>query len=197
MLANTAESGEGDRRRYYNIRKLAQPMQQISNLAGIYKNAYRDYPEYADTRDKDILSYLKSLWEESSPDVLVAEEKGNLLGFIVVDPCWSVRNGEPVGEVHEFVVDYRHQGRNIGATLLQAGIDYLENKGLSKIGLWVGNHNKPAQSLYKKYGFKKLYNDRTWTKMERQSRISTPEVNRKLMTKIIKHKSALKKQAAL
>lgn len=170
MLASAKDTGECDRRCKFKIYKLSQPQKQVEKLAGIYKSAYRDYPEYAFTLENDIINYLKSLWEESFPDVLVADSEGELLGFIVVDTCWTICNGEPAGEVHEFAIDYKYQGLKIGSTLFKAGIDYLESRGLQKIGLWVGNHNKPALALYTKYGFKKVYSNKMWTKMERQGR---------------------------
>ncbi|MTI85447.1 MAG: GNAT family N-acetyltransferase [Firmicutes bacterium] len=195
MLANAGETGECDRRcslvTDFKIHKLNQPGAQITEMADVYRKAYRKYPEYADTLGKGVFGYLKSFWEESSPEVLVAESEGEMLGFIIVDRCWQIRNKEPLGEVHEFVIDYEHRGRRLGSTLLTAGIDFVENHGTGKIGLWVGNHNKPALSLYKKYGFKKLFSEKKWTKMERHGIKKNQGPNRRILTKRMYNESEI------
>jgi len=74
----------------------------------------------------------------------------------------------------------------------------LENQGLEKIGLWVGNHNKPALFLYKKHGFKRVFSERKWTKMERQGQQESRLANRKITTKRMNNSINLPyKQAAL
>ena len=155
-----------------SIYQLSQPKIRIKELAQIYERAYKNYPEYADTGGRGVQGYLENLWENCPEDFLVAESKGELLGFIVVDKCYRIHKGKPVGEVHEIVVDSKHQGRKIGPRLLSAGIRRLENNGLPKIGLWVGKHNRPAQALYSKNGFKSIYTVHKWVKMERQNNLN-------------------------
>ncbi|MEW5954421.1 MAG: GNAT family N-acetyltransferase [Bacillota bacterium] len=174
MLGQAVDSGECDRcieEFDYTICQLSQPEIRIRDLAQIYARAYQNYPEYADTGGRDIQGYLEDLWEKCPDGFLVAENKGEILGFIVVDKCYRIHKGKPVGEIQEIVVDGRHQGRKIGPRLLDAGIRRLESSGLQKIGLWVGKHNKPAQALYDKYGFRSIYTVHQWVRMERRGKL--------------------------
>lgn len=175
MLGQAVDSGECDRCSQepdYAIYQLSQPEIRIEDLAQIYARAYQNYPEYADTGGRGVQGYLENLRDKCPEDFLVAESKGELLGFIVVDKCYKVHKGKPVGEIQEVVVDIEHQGRKIGPRLLDAGIRRLENSGLQKIGLWVGQHNEPARALYGRYGFMAIYTVHNWVRMERRSKLN-------------------------
>ncbi|MCF8010764.1 MAG: GNAT family N-acetyltransferase [Clostridiales bacterium] len=168
-MCASMDTGDYDRRwltRKTSITKLSYPRKKISYLASIYNNAYRDYPEYADTMGKSVYNYLLHFWEKGTPEILVARCKEMIEGFIILDRNWETRNNEPVGEIHEFAVKYELKGHKIGYNLLRTGINYLTQSGTYNIGLWVGNNNKPALSLYKKLGFKVQFSDIKWTKME-------------------------------
>lgn len=190
MQVNAVDSGENDRcihKNGYDIYQLNNPEIRAKELVYIYKNGYRDYPEYADTGGKGDYGYLESLWQTCPENFLVAENNGELLGFIVVDKCHLAGNGEPVGEITEIVVSHKHQGRKIGPTLLYEGISRLSNSGLQKIGLWVGKDNNPAIMLYKKFGFKKMYIVDKWLKMERRGKPKAGDImtKRNLMKAVL------------
>lgn len=172
MLGNTVDTGESDRciqPADFAIYQFNKPESKAKELTQIYENAYRNYPEYADTGGRGVRGYLESLWKSCPEDFLVAVDDGELLGFIVVDKCYRIHKGQPVGEVQEIVVNSCHQGRGIGPRLLDAGIIRLEGSGLKRIGLWVGKNNAPARALYSKYGFNSIYSANKWIKMERLS----------------------------
>lgn len=174
MQGKAVDSGESDRciqEPDYTIYQLSQPEIRISELAQIYARAYQNYPEYAETGGRGVQGYLEDLWEKCPEDFLVAESKGKLLGFIVVDKCYRIHKGRPVGEIQEVVVDIKHQGRQIGPRLLDAGIRRLENFGLQKIGLWVGKHNEPARVLYNRFNFRSIYTVHQWVRMERRDKL--------------------------
>jgi mycothiol synthase len=59
----------------------------------------------------------------------------------------------PVGEVYVVGLDPEEQGRGLGRTLTEVGLQYLHDRGLSEVILYVGADNAPAVAVYTKLGF--------------------------------------------
>lgn len=56
-------------------------------------------------------------------------------------------------QVLSIAVDPKHQGKGIGRRLLEAGIRYMESRGIKKVKLEVRPENTPAVKLYESFGF--------------------------------------------
>lgn len=72
---------------------------------------------------------------------------------------WMKRRSATVGEVHNLVVHPEHQGRGIGAALLDAGLAHLFATGCAEVLLWVDADNTPALELYRSRGFAPRWDD--------------------------------------
>jgi len=53
-------------------------------------------------------------------------------------------------------VDSEFRGRGVGGRLLEAGMAYLRGQGVTRVRLEVRPHNRPAVSMYERYGFRKV-----------------------------------------
>jgi ribosomal-protein-alanine N-acetyltransferase len=51
-------------------------------------------------------------------------------------------------------VNPKHQGKGIGKRLLEAGIKYIESRGMKQVKLEVRPDNTPAFKLYESFGFR-------------------------------------------
>lgn len=80
----------------------------------------------------------------------VAEENGNLVGFIQVEASSVYKGHGSVVDLY-LVTKYRNQG--LGGQLLQAGLDWLKGKGTQTVGLAVHKDNLAAVKLYESFGF--------------------------------------------
>ncbi len=91
----------------------------------------------------------------TSPDFdprgfLLAERDGELVGF-----HWTKLHAGPplVGEVYVIGVHPSAQGCGLGASLLDAGLRILHERGARDVGLYVEAGNSAAIELYGRYGF--------------------------------------------
>lgn len=124
------------------------------HLIKIYFEAYASFPQYAYTHPREVKGYIQWLFNHSQGGFFVALEDSTPAGFISTDPSWEDHwLGKKVGEIHEIVVSPFSQKKGIGSLLLKTGIEFLQGKNHSIIGLWVGIENFKAQDFYKKHGF--------------------------------------------
>ena len=75
------------------------------------------------------------------------------VGYLAISFGWSIEFGGMDGFVDEFWVREAVRGRGMGATVLNAVMRSLAAHGLRALHLEAGQHNKRAQSLYRRLGF--------------------------------------------
>jgi mycothiol synthase len=89
-------------------------------------------------------------WFDPAGFLLAVDESDRLLGFhwtkVHTDP-------EPIGEVYVLGVDPSAQGMRLGAALTLAGLRHLQERGQSRVMLYVEADNAPAVRLYSSLGF--------------------------------------------
>ncbi len=83
-----------------------------------------------------------------SSDVLVADLGGKVVGYIAISELGRD------AKIISFAVKKEFRRKGIGTKLLDTAINICKEKGKEKLFLEVRVSNIPAQSLYKKKGFK-------------------------------------------
>ncbi|HEY7453366.1 MAG TPA: GNAT family N-acetyltransferase [Thermoleophilaceae bacterium] len=86
---------------------------------------------------------------------LVADEDGDLVGFIA---CGANRDEDAVpeaGEVRTMFVVSRRWRAGVGRALLEAGLDELRRLGYSEATLWSFAGNARANAFYEAHGFER------------------------------------------
>ena len=83
--------------------------------------------------------------------ILVAEEKGRLIGCITLSYPLAIRCSGHYARIEEFIVDEAARGKGIGTMLLEAAID--EAKNMSCFDLQVNNPSELGKPLYDAHGF--------------------------------------------
>jgi ribosomal protein S18 acetylase RimI-like enzyme len=111
-------------------------------------------------------SYLGSQLRKRDVIVLVAEEKGEVLGYtyagIEGSDYMSLRG--PAGVLYDIVVDPAHRKHGVGRLLLDATLAALTEKGAPRVVLSTAERNEPAQRLFVHAGFR-----RTMIEMTRET----------------------------
>jgi ribosomal protein S18 acetylase RimI-like enzyme len=80
---------------------------------------------------------------------LVAEQGGQLAGFVLVGPCHDEQDGDDeLGQVHALNVHPRAWRQGHGQALLAAGVDTLVDAGHVAVVLWVHPDNHRARRFY-------------------------------------------------
>ena len=138
--------------------------QKRSKLVEVYSRAYRGLEEYAYRRPSDIKGYLNWLYRTDPEGFLVAEEEGQVLGFVASCRNWWDRDLGPLGEIHELVVVPERQGEGIGSTLLEWALEF-RGREHDVFGLWVGEGNERAKAFYMGHGFKPVGKMGKWIRM--------------------------------
>jgi ribosomal protein S18 acetylase RimI-like enzyme len=77
----------------------------------------------------------------------VAEKDGDIIGVIL-----SGHDGRR-GYIHHTAVHESEQRHGIGAALLKAAMNALENEGINKVALVVFNKNEKGNAFWEKQGF--------------------------------------------
>jgi ribosomal protein S18 acetylase RimI-like enzyme len=85
--------------------------------------------------------------------MLVAEEDGELLGYV---GCGSNRDPDPppeVGEVRSMFVATSAWRRGVGRALMDAALDDLRQRGYGSAVVWSFADNARANAFYERMGF--------------------------------------------
>lgn len=109
----------------------------------------------------DSLSVEKrtALWKQilgekqSTGRVLVAEEEGQLTGFMSVGPSHEKDTTPEVGKLHAIYLAPSRMGQGIGTALMEAGLTALRDMGFAEAILWVLTSNEKARRFYEKHGW--------------------------------------------
>lgn len=104
--------------------------------------------------------YAKSILQDESKKVLVAEENDSILGYIF---CETVEQ-PPVyletrlGSINEISVDEKYRRHGVGSQLVDECIKWLKENGVKRINIVIALDNPISQGFWKKIGFKS-YNE--------------------------------------
>jgi mycothiol synthase len=116
--------------------------------------AFAHHPEQGATTLADLRARMAEDWFDPE-GFFLAEDTGSshLLGFHWTKIHKGSGGHPPIGEVYVVGVTPEAQGRGLGKALTLAGIDYLHQRGLQAIMLYVDADNAAAVALYRSLGF--------------------------------------------
>ena len=102
-------------------------------------------------------SYLGTQLDEEDVVILVAEERGEVLGYTYagVEGVDYMALRGPAGVLYDIVVDPAHRGSGVGRLLLDATLATLEARGTPRVVLSTAERNEAAQRLFARAGFRR------------------------------------------
>lgn len=115
--------------------------------------AFAHHPEQGSMTVRDLRDRMAEPWFD--PEGFFLAWRGEkLAGFHWTKVHEHSAYGDgPVGEVYVVGIDPDEQGRGLGKTLTQAGLQYLHDRGLDEVILYVEADNAAAVAVYTNLGF--------------------------------------------
>jgi ribosomal protein S18 acetylase RimI-like enzyme len=130
-----------------------------------YRFDQRRFMAPGDDPENGYAWFLGTQLDESDVVVLVAEERGAVIGYVYagIEPqSWKELRDE-AGVIHDVVVDERWRGMGVATRLIEAAAEWLGSKGMPRVLLWTAEQNRDAQRLFERLGFR-----RTMVEMTRE-----------------------------
>jgi GNAT superfamily N-acetyltransferase len=85
--------------------------------------------------------------------VLVAEDAGEILGFVAVHVMPRFEHDDTIGRVLALVVDAGARGRGVGHDLMAAADEVARQAGAAFIEVTAAHHRPEARHLYESLGY--------------------------------------------
>jgi GNAT superfamily N-acetyltransferase len=92
-------------------------------------------------------------FEEGNGRVLVAEDAGELLGFVAIHLMPRFEHDDTIGRVLALVVDAGARGRGVGRDLMIAADAIARDTGAAFIEVTAAHHRPEARHLYESLGY--------------------------------------------
>lgn len=144
----------------FNIRPAtARDAQAIAKLrASASQTAYQglrsEGPSSAGAADLHA-AYWRDAIEFSEPQVYVAVDAENVIGFVGFDRSRDQGTPPTTGEIWAIYVDPAHWGEGIGLALWDTAREGLLEEGCTKVTLWMPLGNERAVHFHELAGFKR------------------------------------------
>jgi len=131
-------------------------------IADIYAAAVQ--ASYKDLVPDELLSTLfaakrQGYWREAiemgEPQIQVATEGDQVVGFVGFDRSRDPKTPSTMGEIWQIYVHPTHWSTGAGLALWDGARDGLEDEGCTEVTLWLPTRNERAMSFHEKAGFKR------------------------------------------
>jgi GNAT superfamily N-acetyltransferase len=86
----------------------------------------------------------------------VAEEGGQLVGYLLAVYLFSLEHSGMMAEIDEFFVPIEKRSLHIGAALLDAASRAMAQQGIIRLQLQLGTQNSRGKRFYERHGFRCL-----------------------------------------
>lgn len=127
------------------IRDLTE--QDVGACTLIANEAFADEIERG--MDRFTKEYFMKRSKTKNVKLVVAEEKGSILGFLSVTDA----NKYVPAQLHLIAIDKIKRGKGIGKQLVQYAIDYIEENNWQKMRLFTRPWNTPMRKVSEHLGF--------------------------------------------
>lgn len=128
-------------------------IEAISSLVALYWE-FENIPSFNRARTATLLSEFMVHPEQGH--CWVAEEGGQLVGYLLAVYVFSLEHGGVMAEIDEFFVVPEKRSLKIGAALLNNATAALAQPGITHIQLQLGQGNSRGQRFYEQHGFEEL-----------------------------------------
>jgi len=125
--------------------------------------SFADHPEQGGWNADDLLLRRAEDWFDPAGFFVVDDPQrpGELAGFhwTKIHPADPPERTSPIGEVYVIGTDPSQQGTGLGKALLVHGLEYLRDRDLDEVMLYVDEDNPRALGMYERSGFRRARAD--------------------------------------
>lgn len=101
----------------------------------------------------EVTPMLADLLRDAAHLVLVAEEDGDVVGYVNANFRPQLHHLAAVGTIDELVVDEGSRGRRIGERLVEAVLEEGRRRGADTVEVATHERRERARSFYRRCGF--------------------------------------------
>ena len=101
------------------------------------------------------VSFWKEAIEYGEPQVVVAVDGSEVVGFVGFDRSRDKGTPSTTGEIWSLYVMPEQWGQGVGTALWDAANDGLKEEGCTKVTIWVPVRNERALQFFEHVGFKR------------------------------------------
>lgn len=132
-----------------NTRKATiQDLSQLAKLFDQYRVFYRKVSDIPSAED-----FLKERIENKDSEIFVAEENGNLVGFVQLYPLFSSTRMKRYWLLNDLYVNKNHRGKGYSKELIEDAKELAKLTKASGVLLETGKSNDIGNQLYPACGF--------------------------------------------
>jgi ribosomal protein S18 acetylase RimI-like enzyme len=132
-----------------NTRKVTiQDLSQLAKLFDQYRVFYRKVSDIPSAED-----FLKERIENKDSEIFVAEENGNLVGFVQLYPLFSSTRMKRYWLLNDLYVNKNHRGKGYSKELIEDAKELAKLTKASGVLLETGKSNDIGNQLYPACGF--------------------------------------------
>jgi GNAT superfamily N-acetyltransferase len=118
-----------------------------------------DDRRFLEPNQADAAGYAQFLGSQLGDDasiVMVAAHRGKIVGYVyaAIEPLSWKELRDECGFIHDLLVSDVARGRGAGEALLNAAIEWLEERGMPRVVLGTAAQNDNAQRLFARRGFR-------------------------------------------
>jgi ribosomal protein S18 acetylase RimI-like enzyme len=102
-------------------------------------------------------AFLAGQLADDSVVVLVAEERGHVLGYVYagIEPQSWKELREEAGFIHDVAVVERGRRSGVATALIEAALAWFQERDVPRVVLWAAEPNREAQRLFARLGFRR------------------------------------------
>ncbi|MFM7025782.1 MAG: N-acetyltransferase family protein [Limnohabitans sp.] len=104
------------------------------------------------------VAFWKEAIEYGEPQVMVATQGGEIVGFAGFDRSRDPKSKNTTGELWAMYVDPDHLGQGVGLALWDAAREGLQDEGCTEVTVWVPLSSTRALAFFDAAGFKREMN---------------------------------------
>lgn len=132
-------------------------------IVAINAAAFAHHPEQGRLTVEEFDDLTRQPWFDPA-GLFVARSGDDVAGF-----HWTKRHPGLLGEIYVIAVASEHEGRGLGRTLLEAGLDHLAHQGDTRVQLYVEGDQTRVVQLYRNAGFDIVQTDTSFRAPKRES----------------------------
>ena len=132
----------------------AATREELPQLVALLGMLFSEEAEFAPDDARQARALTKILGDESVGRIYVAREDGRVAAMASLLYSVSTAEGGLVASFEDLVVLPERRGRGVGSALVRFVVSEARRQGVLRLTLLTDSHNKRAQELYAKAGFR-------------------------------------------